>query len=59
MSFICMRMKNLFHINGVEVSLALKQRLEATQKWPFSLRQSLFLAVPNVHILLSISFANS
>ena len=37
MSFICMRIKNHFLINGVEVSLALKQRFEATRKWPFSL----------------------
>ena len=36
MSFICMRIKNHFHINGVELSLALKQRLEATRKWPIS-----------------------
>ena len=37
MSFICMRIKkNHFHINGVELSLVLKQRLEATWKWPMS-----------------------
>ena len=36
MSFICMRIKNHFLINGVEVSLAFKQRLEATRKRPFS-----------------------
>ena len=36
MSFICMRIKNHFHINGVELSLVLKQRLEATRKWPMS-----------------------
>ena len=29
MSFICMGMKNHFHINGFAVSLALKQRLGA------------------------------
>ena len=28
--------KNHFHINGVELSLVLKQRLEATWKWPMS-----------------------
>ena len=29
-----MRIKNHFHINGFALSLALKQRLEATGKWP-------------------------
>ena len=29
-----MRMENDFHINGFALSLALKQKLEATQKWP-------------------------
>ena len=29
-----MRMKKDFHVNGFTLSLALKQRLEATQKWP-------------------------
>ena len=34
MSFICMRIKNHFHINGFAFSLALKQRLGTTRKWP-------------------------
>ena len=34
MKFICMRIKKHFHINGFTLSLALKQRLEATGKWP-------------------------
>ena len=34
MKFICMRIKNHSHINGFTLSLALKQRLEATWKWP-------------------------
>ena len=29
-----MTIKNGFHINGFALSLALKQRLEATRKWP-------------------------
>ena len=29
-----MRIKNHFHVNGLTLSLALKQRLGATQKWP-------------------------
>ena len=33
MSYICMRIKEHFHINGFALSLALKQRLGATQKW--------------------------
>ena len=32
MSFICMRIKNHFHIND-SISLALKQRLKETRKW--------------------------
>ena len=34
MKFTCMRIKNHFHINGFTLTLALKQRLEATWKWP-------------------------
>ena len=30
--FICMRIKNHFHINGFTLSLALEQKLEATGK---------------------------
>ena len=29
-----MRIKNRIHINGFALSLGLKQRLEAAQKWP-------------------------
>ena len=29
-----MRIKNYVHANGFALSLALKQRLEVTQKWP-------------------------
>ena len=29
-----MRIKNHFHVNSLTLSLALKQRLGATQKWP-------------------------
>ena len=34
MSFICMIIKNHFHINGFAFSLALKVRLFGTRKWP-------------------------
>ena len=34
MSFIWIRLKNYFHLNRLALSLALKQRLGATQKWP-------------------------
>ena len=37
MSFICMRMKNDFHIKGCAPTLVLKQRLGGTQKWPIIL----------------------
>ena len=33
MSFMCMKIKNHFQTNGLALSLALKQRLEATRKW--------------------------
>ena len=41
-----MRIKN--HINGVALSLALKQRLESTRKWPIhlSLVNSALLVLP-------------
>ena len=32
-NFICMRVKNYFHINDDALSLALKQRLGTTRKW--------------------------
>ena len=34
-SFICMRMKNDFHIKGWAPTLVLKQRPGGTRKWPF------------------------
>ena len=44
MSFICMRMKNDFHIKGWAPTLALKQRPGGTRKWPISpyVRESRF-----------------
>ena len=33
MSFICVTIKGHFHINGFELSLALKQMLKAIWKW--------------------------
>ena len=33
MSFICMKIKNHFYINGFALNLALKQRLGAFRKW--------------------------
>ena len=42
MSFICMGQKNDFHINGLALSLALKQRLEASRKLTIELT-NLFL----------------
>ena len=32
--YFSLRIKNPFHINSLALSLALKQRLGATQKWP-------------------------
>ena len=34
MSFICVRMKNDFHIKGWAITLVLKQRRGGTRKWP-------------------------
>ena len=34
MSFICMRMKNDFHVKGWAPTLVLKQRPGGTRKWP-------------------------
>ena len=36
MSFICMIIKNHFHINGFALSLTLKVRLFGTRKWPIA-----------------------
>ena len=35
-----MRIKDHFHINDSTLSLAWKQRLEATPKWPITTRKS-------------------
>ena len=34
MSFICIRIANHFHINAFTLTLALKQRLLVTRRWP-------------------------
>ena len=36
MSFICMRMKNHFHIKGWTLNLVLTQRAGGTRKWPIA-----------------------
>ena len=36
MGYICVRIKNHFRTNGFALSLALKERLQATWKWPIS-----------------------
>ena len=38
MSFICIIIKNHFHINGFALSLALKVRFFGTRKWPIVFR---------------------
>ena len=40
MSFICIIIKNHFHINGFALSLALKVRFFGTRKWPIALFQT-------------------
>ena len=39
MTFICMRIKNHFHINSYALSLALEQRLGTIPKWPTARHQ--------------------
>ena len=40
-SFICMKKKNHFHINGPTLGLTLKQRLEVTRKCPIYMQLKL------------------
>ena len=40
MSFICIIIKNHFHINGFALSLALKVRFFGTRKWPIRKKYS-------------------
>ena len=51
MSFICMRMKNHFHIKGWALNLVLIQRLGETRKWPIAVPAS----IGNVKIAFPIS----
>ena len=56
MSFICIRMKNDFHINGWAPTLVLKQRPGGTRKWPISYLLSLhpgkgWILPYNLHLL--------
>ena len=48
LSFIFVRIKNYFCINGFAISLAVKRRLESTRKWPIhlSLVNSALLVLP-------------
>ena len=48
MSFICMRMKNDFHIKGRAPTLVLKQRPGGTRKWPIGRDLSLQLVIVRV-----------
>ena len=46
MSFICVRIRNHFHVNGFALSLAWKQRLRTTGKGPRMVLLRLSLAFP-------------
>ena len=49
MSFICIIVKNHFHINGFALSLALKVRFFGTRKWPIAspkITANIFLSFP-------------
>ena len=48
MSFICIIIKNHFHVNGFALSLALKVRFFETRKWPISC--TVTSSVPPEHI---------
>ena len=49
--------KNHFQINGLALSLALKQRLEATQKWPIAHARN--ITIPSflfhIHFVMKVS----
>ena len=47
-NFICMRMKNHFHINDYALSLALKQRLGTIRKWLIEIVTLLFIGYDEV-----------
>ena len=49
-NFICMRMKNHFHINDYALSLALKQRLGTTGKWLFEIVTLMFIGYDEVSL---------
>ena len=53
MSFICIIIKNHFHINGFALSLALKVRFFGTRKWPIQIdiKIEFFLLVEIIFLL--------
>ena len=53
MSFICMRMKNDFHIKGWAPNLVLKQRPGGTRKWPINKS-----VLPRAYVWISLNLDN-
>ena len=47
--FYSMRVKSHFNINGLALSLALKQRFETTAKWPIGLAYT--CSIKNIHAM--------
>ena len=58
MSFICIIIKNHFHINSFALSLALKVRFFWTRKWPIALRYLFFSNGFEINLLYSQLFLN-
>ena len=50
MSFICIIIKNHFHINGFALSLALKVRFFGTRKWPIERGSLLYISTNCAHL---------
>ena len=50
-------METHFHMKGFALSLALKQRLKATQKWPILLRNDIFAILKDTTLKL-VHFTN-
>ena len=53
MCFICMRVKNHFHVNGFALSLALKQRLEATWNTRYRNDKQMYFSKKSIHLIES------
>ena len=58
MCFICMRVKNHFHVNGFALSLALKQRLEATWNTRYRNDKQMHFSKKSIHLIESKEYTS-